>query len=67
MVSITPRLLYPGKGPRCPLRSSLGGPQSRFGWLIEEKNDFPLPEFEPQIDLSLALLLACVIPALREK
>lgn len=46
---------------------SLGGSQSRSGRLGEEKNGFPLPEFEPQIDLSLALLLACVIPELKEK
>jgi len=47
MVSITPRLLYPqGKSLQYPVDRRLGGPQSRSGRGVEEKNSEPLPGFE---------------------
>jgi hypothetical protein len=67
MVSITPRLLYAGKGPEYPSASRLGIPQSRSGRSGEEKNFFPLQDIEPQIDHLLASSLACVVPELKEK
>jgi hypothetical protein len=43
VVSFTPRPLYPqGKSPRYPLDRKLGGPQSRYGHGVEEKNFQPL-------------------------
>jgi hypothetical protein len=47
VVSFTPRPLYPqGKNPRYPLDRRLGGPQSRFGHSVEEKNSQPSPGIE---------------------
>jgi hypothetical protein len=49
MVSFTPRPLYPqGKSPWHPLDRGLGGPHSRSGRGVEEKNSQPPPGFEPQ-------------------
>jgi hypothetical protein len=43
VVSFTPRPLYSqGKRPQCPLDRRLGGPQSRSGHSVEEKNSQPL-------------------------
>ena len=67
MVSITPRLLYAGKGPEYPFASRLGIPQSRSGRFGEGKNVFPLPEIEPQIDQRLVSSLAYIIPELKGK
>jgi hypothetical protein len=36
-----------GHGPRYPLDRRLGGPQSRFGHSVEEKNSQPPPGIEP--------------------
>jgi hypothetical protein len=48
VVSFTPRPLYPqGKSSRYPLDRRLGGPQSRFGQGVEEKNFQPPPGIEP--------------------
>lgn len=47
--------------------SRLGIPQSRSGRFGEDKNVFPLPEIEPQIDQHLASSLAHVIQELKEK
>ena len=67
MVSITPRLLYAGKGPEYPFASRLGIPQSRSGRFGDEKSVFLLQEIEPQIDQPLASSLACVVQELKEK
>jgi hypothetical protein len=67
MVSITPRLLYAAKGPEYPFASRLGIPQIRSGRFGEEKNVFPLPEMEPQIEQHLAWSLTYVIPELKGK
>jgi hypothetical protein len=34
-----------------PLNSMLGGPQGRSGWFGDEKDQMPLPQFEPQTAL----------------
>jgi len=39
--------LPPGKEPLIPLDRRLGGPQSRSGCGVEEKNSQPPPVFEP--------------------
>jgi hypothetical protein len=50
MVSFTPRPFYPQrKSPWYPLNRRLGGPQSRFGHGVEEKNSQPLPGQEHPI------------------
>jgi hypothetical protein len=41
-----PVALPPGKEPHCPLDRNLGGPQSRSGRGVEEKNSQPLQGFE---------------------
>jgi hypothetical protein len=59
VVSFTPRPLYPqGKSPRYPLDRRLGGPQSRSGYGVEEKNSQPPPGIEPRsyIDESVTSL-----------
>jgi hypothetical protein len=63
MVSITPRLVYAGRGPEYPFASRLGIPQSRSERFGEEKNVFP----QQEIDQPLASSLACVVPELKEK
>jgi hypothetical protein len=67
MVSITPRLLYSGKGPEYPFASRLGIPQSRSERFGKEKNVFLQQEMEPLIDQPLASSLACVVPELKGK
>jgi len=48
-VSFTPRPIYTQKkNPRYPLDRRLGGPKSRSGHGVEEKNSEPPPGFEPQ-------------------
>jgi hypothetical protein len=49
-MEVNGRPLYPqGKNPRYPLDRRLGGPQSRSGRGVEEKNSQPLPGFEPLV------------------
>jgi hypothetical protein len=61
VVKFTPQLLYPRrKFPRYPLDRRLGGTQSRFGRLEEEKN-LTVPGLEPQPVASR--YTNCAIPA----
>jgi hypothetical protein len=49
VISFTPWQLYPqGKSLRYPLDRRLGGPQSRSGHGVEEKNSQPPPGIEPR-------------------
>jgi len=46
MFGITPQPLYPEEKTRYPLNRWLGGPESRAQPFEEERNIFPVPEFE---------------------
>jgi hypothetical protein len=59
VVSLTPLLLYSqGKSPLYVLKRRLDAPQSQSGYFGEEKNLFPLPGFEPQINQFIAQSLS---------